>query len=215
MKTKYTAVILLLCTLISGCGFLGFDDEDPPAVKTESAAEPAESDWNLKVDQTIKSDPFGEPFAFTLKIDATKEFGTDPLGTYNGTIYYKVEHILPDPLTGYNIEEFPEQAITFVLVPYDDKAFAAYGQNKTEGEPAPLAPLEEPIGMCLQNEMLNGEWKMDIDWHDGDGPRQAQKPATLNMKLKMMNTGNTVMIDVIEPNLTIPGFTGDITSSSI
>ncbi len=213
MKWKHMACLLLLCGMVGGCGWWdsGTDTlphkekNDSAQTADESLSDLVDSDWNLKVDDTVKKQIDADNFVYTLKINAKKEFGTDNQGTYKGTIYFKFEHIIPEG--GYNFEECPDQAITFTLVPYNEKEYEKFGQKV---EPDPLAPLGKYQTMCLQKEMLNGQWKLEIP--DESGTIKKEEPRTVKLDLRIAVVGNDVWVDVIEPAASVTGFRGTITA---
>ncbi|MEN6391496.1 MAG: hypothetical protein ABFD04_13875 [Syntrophomonas sp.] len=213
MRIKHLlCLVLVLGMCCSGCdwGFSldnlakkngGSEQKDSPA---SSAS--VESDWVFKVDQTMKYHAHDTDYIMTLKINAVKELGTEALGRYNGTIYYKLEHVLPpEDATGYNYSECPEQAITFELVPYNQKEYDAFGQKVKSGALAPLGNLES---MCLQKQILNGRWKYHIAGEAGAIDKDVAN--SVKMDLRIGVAGGIVMVDVIMPGDSVPGFQGAI-----
>lgn len=217
MKIKYLLCLLLLGVFCVGCdwGFsldnLSKKDSSSNETGARSSSESGESDWVFKVDQTMKYQAHDTDYVITLKINAVKQLGTKAIGRYNGTIYYKLEHILPpEDVSGYNYTEYPEQAITFELVPFNQKDYDAFGQKIKPGALAPLGNFES---MCLQKQILDGRWKYHIAGESGAIDKDVAN--SLKMDLRIGVSGGIIMVDVIMPGDSVPGFQGSIVPQPI
>lgn len=222
MKLKYIICLALMALLFSGCAWfddrIGADQKDPgePAQKNDEAlSELVDSDWTIQVDDTIIHSNEYATYKDTLKLNVTKEYGTDCLGTYKGTIYLKVDHQLPADLTGYNYGEHPEQPITFEMVPYNKQDYQAFETKyKQKMDPAALAPLTDQLdGMAQVNTILNGQWKAVIS-SDG-GTVTKDEPLSGDYKIRMAVTGSVVMVDVLFGDHSTAGFQGTLTKHPI
>lgn len=217
MKFIKKLSLLLLVVVVAGCNW-DFNSVNPVNNKQnsvgtnpKSSSASVDSDWLFKVDHTIKHHAHDTDYVVTLKIDAVKSFGTNALGRYNGTIYYKLEHLLPpEDVSGYNYTEYPAQAITFELIPYNQNDFDSFGQKVKAGS---LAPLEKFESMCLQKQILDGRWKYDIAGEDSRITKDMAN--SLKMDLRMGVAGGVVMVDVIMPGDSVPGFQGTITPQPV